>query len=87
MVSQKVTLTNTQGFHMRPAGIFAKEMGKYTSDIMLLYNGKRIDGKSVMNIIAACIRCGSEFEIQCSGEDEQNALKEAVALIESGLGE
>lgn len=40
-----------------------------------------------MNIIAACIKCGSEVEIECSGADEQQALDEAVKLIESGLGE
>lgn len=40
-----------------------------------------------MNIIAACIKCGSEIQIECSGPDEQEALDKAIALIESGLGE
>lgn len=87
MVSQKTTLVNGQGFHMRPAGNFAAAMGKYKSDVTILFNGNRVDGKSLMNIIAACIKCGSEVEIQCSGPDEQEALKAAVDMIESGLGE
>ena len=40
-----------------------------------------------MNLIAACIKFGSEIEVVCSGEDEQAALDEAVSMIESGLGE
>lgn len=87
MVSKKITLTNGSGFHMRPAGVFANAMGKYQSDVWIIHNGNRVNGKSLMNIIAACIKCGSEVEIECSGTDEQKALDEAVSLIESGLGE
>jgi phosphocarrier protein len=87
MVSQKVTLTNGQGFHMRPAGVFANAMGKYSSDVTIKFNGNDINGKSLMNIIAACIKCGSEVEICCDGADENEALKTAVDLVESGLGE
>ena len=32
MVSQKVTINNPQGLHMRPAGVFAKGMAKFDSD-------------------------------------------------------
>lgn len=84
---KKVTLTNGQGFHMRPAGVFANAMGKFQSDIWIHFNGNKINGKSLMNIIAACIKCGSEIQIECSGPDEQEALDKAIALIESGLGE
>jgi phosphocarrier protein len=87
MVSQKVTLTNGQGFHMRPAGVFANAMGKFSSDVTIKFNGNDINGKSLMNIIAACIKCGSEVEICCDGADENEALKTAVELVESGLGE
>ena len=37
--------------------------------------------------LAACMKCGSEIEIICDGPDENEALKEAVSLVESGLGE
>ncbi|MGN0172292.1 MAG: HPr family phosphocarrier protein [Acutalibacteraceae bacterium] len=87
MVSKTVTLSNAQGFHMRPAGVFAGEMGKFQSDVTLIHNGKEVNGKSLMNIIAACIKCGMQVEIRCSGADEQEALDKAVSLIESGLGE
>ena len=87
MVSKTITIKNEQGLHMRPAGIFAKEMTAFDSDVQIEYNGKKINAKSVMNIIACCIKCGSEITLECSGTDEQAALDKAVELIESGLGE
>lgn len=87
MVSKKVTLINAQGFHMRPASTFAQTMAKYASDVTLKFNGNDYNGKSLINIIAACIKCGSEVEVVANGPDENEALAEAVQMIESGLGE
>ena len=39
MVSKKVTLVNAQGFHMRPASVFATAMGKYASSVTIKFNG------------------------------------------------
>ena len=71
MVAKEVKITNEQGLHMRPAGVFAKEMTKFNSDVTLVYNGKRVNAKSVMLIIAACIKCGAELTIECNGADEE----------------
>ena len=87
MVSKKVTLVNAQGFHMRPASVFAQAMAKYTSSVTIKFNGNDYNAKSLLNIIAACIKCGSEIELVCDGPDENEALAEAVQMIESGLGE
>ena len=87
MVSQKITIHNPQGLHMRPAGVFAKAMAKYACDITIVNNGTRTNGKSLLNIIGACIKCGAEVEIECNGAEEEEALKTAIELIESGLGE
>ena len=87
MVSEKITLANAQGFHMRPASVFSTAMGKYACEITIKFNGNDYNGKSLLNIIAACIKCGSEIEIVCDGVDENEALAEAVKLIESGLDE
>ena len=87
MVSKTLTIVNAQGFHMRPASTFATAMGKYSSDVTIKHNGKEVNAKSLMNIIAACIKVGSEIEVVCSGADEDAALAEAVQMIESGFGE
>ena len=87
MVSKMTKIVNPMGMHMRPAGMFAQEMMKFHSDVMLVFNDKEINAKSIMNLMAACLKCGSELEVRCNGADEEAALNKAIELIESGLGE
>lgn len=87
MVSQTTKVINKEGFHMRPANYFIKEMNAFESTVTLGFNGKDVNGKSIMNIMAACIKFGSELEVKCDGPDEEAALAKAIELIESGLGD
>ena len=72
---------------MRPAGVLAKAVTKFESDVTIVFEDKKINAKSLLNIIGACIKCGSEIELVCEGPDEEAALAHATELIESGLGE
>lgn len=87
MVSAKTKVINPQGLHMRPAQLFVATMTPFKSDVYILFNGKTINGKSIMNLMASCIKQGSEIEIQCTGEQEAEALKAAIDLVDSGLGD
>ena len=87
MVSEKLTVINKQGLHMRPARTFVQAMGEFQSDISILFNGKTVNGKSIMQVMTACIKQGAEIELRCSGPDEGEMLKTAVELICSGLGD
>ena len=78
MVSEKLKVTNSQGFHMRPATLFVNEMAKFSSDVTILFNGNKVNAKSLMNLIAACIKFGTELTVKCDGPDEQEALDKAV---------
>ena len=72
---------------MRPAQNFVKAMEKYSSDININFGGKDINGKSIMSILAACMKCKSVITVSCNGDDEEAMLSEAASLIESGFGE
>ena len=87
MVSAKTKVINPQGLHMRPAQLFVAEMAKFDSNVTILFGDKTINAKSIMNLMASCIKQGSEIEIQCTGEQEAEALAAAVKLVESGLGD
>lgn len=87
MVSERVTLTNAQGMHMRPAQLFVNTASQYRCDVTIRYRESDINGRSIMNLMAACIKCGSEIEIRCDGEQERECLDAAVALVRSGFGE
>lgn len=87
MVNEKVKVKNLLGFHMRPAGMLCNEAIKYKSKITFAKDGNKTNAKSVLSVLGACVKCGDEIELCCEGEDEEEALKSLVSLIESGLGE
>ena len=87
MVTAKVKVVNPQGLHMRPAHVFVGGVKNFSSDVTIIFKGTSVNAKSIMQVMLAGITHGSEIEVCCEGADEQEALDEAVRLIESGLGE
>ena len=85
MIAKKFILTNEEGLHMRPATVFSKAMALFTSDVNILFGGKKYNAKIVMMLMSACIKRGAEIEMQCEGPDEEAAMKKATELIESGF--
>ena len=87
MVSQKVTIKNPTGLHLRPAGILCKEAMNFKSLITFQFRESTANAKSVLSVLGACVKCGDEIEFVCDGEDEVEAMEALVTAIENGLGE
>lgn len=87
MLSKSLTVVNPSGLHLRPAGVLSQTAMKFKSDIIIEYGEKRIVAKSVLNVMAAGIKCGTQINLICDGEDESAAMKTMTEAIESGLGE
>ena len=87
MVSRKVEVVNPEGLHLRPAGMLANVSMKFKSSCTILYKEKTVNCKSVINVMAAQIRCGTVVELVCDGPDEEKALEAIAEAIEEGLGE
>lgn len=87
MVSKKIEIKNPTGLHLRPAGILCKEALRYQSSIKFQLDNTTANAKSVLSVLGACVKYGDEITFICEGADEEQALAEMVALVESGLGE
>jgi len=87
MISKNLTVVNPSGLHLRPAGVLSQTAMKFKSDITIECGEKKIVAKSVLNVMAAGIKCGTEITLVCDGEDEEEAMKTISQAIESGLGE
>lgn len=87
MVSQKIIINNASGLHARPAGVLAQTAMKCKSSVWLINGEKKIQAKSILNIMAAAIKKGTEIEVVCEGEEEATDLKTMIEAIEAGLGE
>jgi len=87
MITQKITIKNKLGLHARPASNFVKMAQSFKSKIEILKGEKRLNAKSMIGILAAGAKCGTEIELAIEGEDEQEAMKQLTEFIDAGLGE
>ncbi len=87
MVSQKVTIQNPTGLHLRPAGILCKTAMQFKSSVTFAFENTKANAKSVLSVLGACVKEGDTIEFQCEGADEEEALAAMVKAVESGLGE
>ena len=87
MISKNVTVVNPSGLHLRPAGVLTQTAMKFKSDITIQCGEKKITAKSVLNVMAAGIKCATEITLISDGADEEEAMKTLSEAIESGLGE
>ena len=87
MVSKAMVVKAAEGLHMRPAGVIAREAGKFDSDVTTVFGDKRINAKSLVNIIAACIKKDAEITFECEGADEEAALAKMVELEAENFGD
>ena len=95
MFSEKVTLVNPQGFHMRPASLIVAEVGKYDATVTIVRNGSEIPGNSLMAMMAAGIKCGQDvYNVIRAGadatgttsgvmraEDPEAAMEEMISAV------
>ena len=87
MVSKTMVVRAEEGLHMRPAGVIAREAGKYDSTVSIVVGDKKINAKSLVNIIAACIKKDAEITFECDGPDEEEALAKMVELEAENFGD
>ncbi len=87
MVEKNVIIKNPTGLHLRPAGLLCKTAAQFQSEIMIHIRNGETNAKSVLSVLGACIVSGEEIRLTCNGEDEEEAMRVIVNLIESGLGE
>lgn len=87
MVKKSVVIENETGLHARPATEISKIAIKYPCDVNLIVNGKKVNAKSPLMIMAAGIKMKTELEILCDGEEEEKALEELKIAFNNLLGE
>ncbi|MCA9303211.1 MAG: HPr family phosphocarrier protein [Phycisphaerales bacterium] len=85
--SAKLTITNTQGLHARPAMDFAQSAMGFVSDILVRTKSEQADGKSVMELMLLAAIKGTEIEVICKGDDAKEALKHLASLVNNGFHE
>lgn len=62
------------GIHARPAGMLAKEAGKFQSDIKVQKDDKIVDGKRIFGLMSLGVQKGDKVTVSAEGPDEADAI-------------
>jgi phosphocarrier protein len=91
MYSIQTELKNVSGLHARPASEFVAMAKKFQSAITVHRlddeDAKPVNAKSIIKILAQGIGVGTPIEIAADGPDENEAVGQLLALVESKFGE
>ena len=60
---------------------------KYDSKINIIFKDTTANAKSVLSVLATCVKYGDTVTITCEGRDEKEAMEALRNLINSGFGE
>lgn len=83
MFNREVKVNNKTGLHARPAKDFVKLANSFSSSIGVEVKDKKLNGKSILNILGAGISAGSTILITADGDDEVQAVNSLVEYVES----
>jgi phosphocarrier protein len=87
ILRKKVTIVNKLGLHARASAKLVRTAGRFTADIKIHYEGKAVDGKSIMGIMMLAASKGAELEITAKGEDAEEAIKALTELVHNRFDE
>jgi phosphocarrier protein len=87
MIQTTITVPNRAGLHARAAAKLVATASAFKSRIELGNGEKIVDGKSILSLMLLAAPQGSELELRLDGDDEEDALKAILALLEERFGE
>lgn len=81
MIERQVKISVESGLQARVAAQFVQEANRFSSDLFLEKDGKRINAKSIMGLMSLAITEGETVTIIADGQDELVAMNELLSLI------
>jgi phosphocarrier protein HPr len=84
---QKEVTVKKRWRYMWPEAQFVRTMAPFRSDVRVAYNGKEVDGKSVLDLMTLSPAEGSTVQIRAEGPDAADAMHAVEQLIQSRSGE
>lgn len=84
------TIKNPHGLHARPGAMLVAKAKEFECSLKVANldgDGKTVNAKSLMKVIALGVKCGHKLQFTADGPDAAEALAAIGAAIDSGLGE
>lgn len=82
MEEKEVTVQLRNGLQARPAALFVQEANRYSADVFLEKNGKKVNAKSIMGIMSLAVGSGAKVKLSADGHDEKEAVAGLTQFVE-----
>ncbi len=82
MVEKQVEVKLKTGLQARPAALFVQMATRFSSEIFIEKDGKRVNAKSIMGLMTLAVGSGSVITLIADGHDEEDAIQVLSDYIE-----
>lgn len=82
MAEKQVTVQLKAGLQARQAALFVQEANRYSSEVFVEKDNKKVNAKSIMGIMSLAVSRGAKVVISATGVDEERAVNGLVSMIE-----
>jgi phosphocarrier protein HPr len=87
MISKDFTINNKLGLHARPSAQITQVASRFSSEVWISKNGRRVNAKSIMGVMMLAAGQGSLLTVEADGPDEARVIDAIGELIATGFGE
>ncbi|HHO65881.1 MAG TPA: HPr family phosphocarrier protein, partial [Epsilonproteobacteria bacterium] len=77
-LSTDLTVTSSNGFHLRPVAQFVSVAKKYPCRISASFKDKEVNAKGVNSLLGLSLEQGDSFTVICKGKDAERALQSLI---------
>ncbi|MFF2177965.1 HPr family phosphocarrier protein [Lysinibacillus sp. NPDC058147] len=82
MTERRVHVKLKLGLQARQAALFVQEANRFSADIFLEKDEKKVNAKSIMGVMSLAIAKGTEVVLSGDGNDAEQAVTALATLIE-----
>lgn len=83
MAVKEVEVKLNTGLQARSAAQFVQEASRFSSDIFIEKDGRKVNAKSIMGLMSLAIGPSATIQLYADGNDEEEALDTLSALVQS----
>ena len=87
MQKRLLKIVNRLGIHARAAAKLVTLCSRFASEVAIVVNGRRANGRHFIAILLLSASVGSQIAIEVNGPDEVEAIIAVTRLINTGFGE
>lgn len=78
---RELVIKNRTGLHARPAAVFVQIANKYESEITIVKEEQRVNGKSIMGILTLAAEKGARITVIAEGQDAEQAIEDLCNML------